>query len=413
MKIVIVNAGSSSLKVSLYEVDQLPEQPALPQWQGQVDWNHQSGKSEFQVKTTTSSSYQVVQDTIDRFCDTKQLLLLLWTGQTAVLESPQEIDVVGQRVVHGGDIYYESVWIDEMVAANIDRLSKFAPLHNPANLAGITAVTELCHDVRQIAVFDTAFHRHLSPAASVYPLPHRYLTQGIKRYGFHGTSHQYCSHRAAQILGKDLAELRLISCHLGNGCSLAAIQGGQSIDTTMGFTPLEGLMMGSRSGSIDPGILIHLMRTESLGADDLERMLNSQSGLLGLSDVSADLRQVQMAVAVGNQQAQLAMDVYIHRLRSEMGAMLASLGGVDALIFTAGVGENSASIRAAASQGWDFLGMQLDQALNNRLDNAAALQAIGDTDIATPDSAVRILVIHTQEDWVMVQECWQLIHCND
>jgi acetate kinase len=323
-------------------------------------------------------------------------------AQVGVIGSPAEIDAVGHRVVHGGEDYRDSVPVTGTVKEAIARLSTFAPVHNPVNLEGIEAVEQILGiDVPQIAVFDTAFHSTLPPAAYVYPGPYDWLKQGIRRYGFHGTSHQYCAHRTAQMLGRDLQELRLITCHLGNGCSLAAIQQGQCIDTTMGFTPLEGLMMGSRSGSIDPGILIHLMRHQGYDADQLDQILNKESGLKGLSQVSGDLRQVMTAIDDGNGQAQLALDVYIHRLRSHIGAMLASLGGLDVLVFTAGVGENSAPIRTAACEPFKFLGLQVDPAKNVRSSD--------DVDIATADSTVRVLVIHTQEDWAIACECWRLV----
>jgi acetate kinase len=412
MKILLINAGSSSLKSSLYDFDELPEFPIAPLWQGQIDWHLSSGKSEFRVNVMNGHSYHTIQATIDRPQDSQQLLQLLWSGATAVLASPQDIDLVGHRVVHGGDIYQTAVWIDQEVLTNIDRLSQFAPLHNPANLAGIKLVQQLCGNVRQVAVFDTAFHSQLPAAARVYPLPYHYWQQGIKRYGFHGISHQYCSHRAAQLLGKNLADLRLIVCHLGNGCSLSAIQDGHSIDTTMGFTPLDGLMMGTRSGSIDPGILLHLMRQEHLDADALEILLNQHSGFLGLSGVSADLRDVQAAMATGNPQAQLAFDVFIHCLRRQLGSMLASLGGVDAIVFTAGIGEHSPAVRAATCHGWDFLRLELDRELNDLLCSPSALAAKGDTDISTPDSTVRLLVIHSHEDWGILQESCHLYQKN-
>jgi acetate kinase len=255
-------------------------------------------------------------------------------------------------------------------------------------------------DAVQVAVFDTAFHASLPPPAYVYPGPYEWLGEGIRRYGFHGISHQYTSRRAAAILGKDLASLRMITCHLGNGCSLAAIRDGISIDTTMGFTPLEGLMMGTRSGTIDPGIIIHLVRHRGYRAEALDRVLNKESGLRGVSGISGDMRTVLAAVDRGDARAQLAFDVYVHRLRSEIGAMLASLGGLDALVFAAGVGENSPQVRAQAVAGFAFLGAKLDEAKN--------AQSPPDADIAAPDSAVRVLVVHTQEEWEIARESFRV-----
>jgi acetate kinase len=239
-------------------------------------------------------------------------------------------------------------------------------------------------------------------AAAVYPIPYSWFERGIRRYGFHGISHQYCAGRAAQILQRPLDSLRLITCHLGNGCSLAAVRGGISIETTMGFTPLEGLMMGTRSGSIDPAILIHLMREYHFTAEQLNEMLNEASGLKGISGLSADLRAIFQAIDQGNERAQLAFEMYVHRLRAALGAMLATLGGLDALVFTAGIGENAPLVRERACEGLAFLGLKLDREKN------AALPAEGD--VAAPDSTVRVLVIQTAEDWEIARQCWQLLN---
>ena len=254
--------------------------------------------------------------------------------------------------------------------------------------------------MKQVAVFDTAFHRSIPDAAAIYPGPYEWVEQDIIRYGFHGISHQYCAERTADILGKDLQSLRIITCHLGNGCSLAAIKNGRSIDTTMGFTPLDGLMMGSRSGSVDPGILIYLLEQKICTVKDLDNLLNKASGLSGISGISSDMRQIKAAISQGNQRAQLAYDIYVHRLRSSIGAMLASLGGLDALVFTAGIGENYPEIRQAACEAFGFLGIQIDAGKNN--------SKPVDEDITTSDSSIKVLVIHTQEDWQIARECYKL-----
>jgi acetate kinase len=238
--------------------------------------------------------------------------------------------------------------------------------------------------------------------ASIYPGPYEWLEQDIRRYGFHGISHQYCAGRAAEILDRELNELRLVTCHLGNGCSLAAIRNGRSVNTTMGFTPLDGLMMGSRSGSIDPGLLLHLLRQPKYTVDRLDRILNLESGLQGVSGLSSDLREILAAMAKGHARAQLAFDTYVHSLRCHIGAMMASLGRLDALVFTAGVGEHAASVRAAACEAFTFLGLKLDLEKNAR--------SPLDWDIAAPDSTVRVLVIRTEEDWEIARECWKLAH---
>lgn len=404
MKILVLNAGSSSQKTCLYDMpdDFLPANPPEPVWDGFVDWTHHQGFAEVRVKTAAGAVLKEDLQTTDRPAVVQHLLNTLSQGETKVIAGTNEIAAVGHRVVHGGDKYRERVRITPEVKAAIAQLAVFAPVHNPANLEGIETTEQILGPaVPQFAIFDTAFHAHLPPPAYTYPIPYRYLEQGIRRYGFHGISHQYCAHRAAQLLGQELKDLRLITCHLGNGCSLAAIQNGVSIDTTMGFTPLEGIMMGSRSGSVDPGILIHLLRQGECPVDELDKLLNRASGLQGVSGVSADLRQVMSAIADGNEQAKLALDTYVHRLRAGIGSMLASLGGLDALVFTAGVGENSAPVRAAACQNFAFLGLKLDPDKNNA-------QPV-DQDIATTDSTIRVLVVHTQEDWAIAQECWRVV----
>ncbi|MEG4419081.1 acetate kinase [Microcoleus sp. LAD1_D5] len=403
MKILVLNAGSSSQKSCLYELnDVLPDRPLQPLWSAQIDGSHQQGIAELKVQTAKGDQLEEEFASDSRKDAISRMLESLWRGRVQTINDLKEIDIVGHRVVHGGQDYQQSTLISPDVKKAIARLSVFAPVHNPVNLEGIEAIEKILGNVPQVAVFDTAFHAQLPPAAFVYPGPYEWLENGIRRYGFHGISHQYCARRAADILGQDLADLRLISCHLGNGCSLAAIRGGWSVDTTMGFTPLEGLMMGSRSGSIDPGILIHLLKQSDFTAEKLDGILNRNSGLKGISGVSSDMRQIGDAIAQGNERAQLALDIYIHRLRAGIGAMLASLGGLDALIFTAGVGENSAVVRSAACEAFGFMGLKLDGEKNQ--------QSPMDEDIAAVDSAARVLVIHTQEDWEIARECWKLYH---
>ncbi|GHO54266.1 acetate/propionate family kinase [Ktedonobacter robiniae] len=400
MKILVMNAGSSSQKSCLYEVDSaLPHEAPRPLWQAHADWTKEKGQVELKVKTSTGKEHTSKLKPGSHGQVVKQLLQTLWQGEARVINSPAEITLVGHRVVHGGPHYQKSVWITREVKQTIDRLKSFAPLHNPANLEGIQAIEELMGDVPQIACFDTAFHSSLPPHSAIYPLPYDLYEQGIRRYGFHGISHQYCSRRASEVLQRDAQSLRLVSCHLGNGCSLAAIQDGKSIETTMGFTPLEGLMMGTRSGTIDASILFYLQREHGYDTDHLETLLNKQSGLRGISGISGDVRQV-MEEAQHNERAQLAMDIYVYRLRYFIGAMVAVLGGLDALLFTGGVGENSAEIRARACAGFPYLHLKLDQQKNN----ASPV----DTDIASFDSAVRVLVVHTEEDWEIARDCWHL-----
>ncbi len=357
--------------------------------------------AEIEVKTSTGKRLHEEISADSRQQIIAHMLDTLWQGSTQVISQPSEIDGVGHRVVHGGQDYRESVVITEDVKKAIARLANLAPAHNPVNLEGIEAIEQHLGKVNQIAVFDTAFHAHLPEAAAIYPGPYEWVEQGIRRYGFHGISHQYCSQRAAHLLNRDLASLRLITCHLGNGCSLAAIENGRSIDTTMGFTPLDGLMMGSRCGAVDPSILIYLLQQSDYSADKLDDVLNKASGLRGISGISSDMRTIHEAIAQGNSRAQLAWDIYVHRLRSYIGAMLASLKGLDALVFTAGVGENDPELRAATCEAFEFLGLKIDPEKNT--------QKPVDVDIATSYSTVRVLVIQTQEDWAIAQECWQLL----
>ncbi len=402
MKILVLNAGSSSQKSCLYEITgDMPSSPLAPMWSGKVDWSHHQGVAEIKVETATGEKLTEEIATDSQSQVMARLLNTMTESSTKVINQLSEIDVVGHRVVHGGKNYRQSVVITPFVKDAIANLASLAPAHNPVNLAGIEAVEKLLGDVTQVAVFDTAFHGNIPDAAAIYPGPYEWLEQDIIRYGFHGISHQYCAQRAADLLGKDLQSLRLINCHLGNGCSLAAIKNGCSVDTTMGFTPLDGLMMGTRSGSVDPGILIYLLRQGNYTVEQLDNVLNKASGLSGISGISSDMRQIKAAISQGSDRAQLAFDIYVHRLRSSIGAMLSSLQGLDALIFTAGVGENTPEIRQAACEAFEFIGIKIDSSKNN---NKPV-----DRDIAQTDSTVRVLVIHTQEDWQIARECYKLV----
>jgi acetate kinase len=415
MNILVLNAGSSSLKTSLYRLEDLPADPLMPIWTGQIDWNIDQTVI-LRAKTATGKSVRVDRSNTTRSADIQDLLTYLWQGETQVIADMRAIDIVGHRVVHGGTKYHQPILIDEQVQTEIDRLAILAPLHNPANLMGIKVMASISATLPQVAVFDTAFYGDLPETAYVYPLPYQWLEQGIRKYGFHGISHQYCANRAAQLLGQDLQELRLISCHLGNGCSLAAIKNGRCIDTTMGFTPLDGLMMGTRCGSIDPGIILHLLRQSEYTVEQLDHILNFESGLLGVSGISNDLREIDRAIidraiSDGNTQAKLAIDLYVHILTAKIAALLPELGGVDAIVFTAGVGENHPGIRAAVAEKLAFIGVELDPDLNY-LPIAPDLirgVALSDRDISTSQSLVKLLVIHTQEEWQIARTCWQYL----
>jgi acetate kinase len=403
MNILVLNAGSSSLKASLYQLntEDLPIAPITPLWTGEID-RHSEQATTLKVTTATGRSIHTKTTNANRSADLQNLLNSLWQGETQVITNITEIDIVGHRVVHGGSQYHQPILINGQVQAEIDQLSIFAPLHNPANLMGIRAIEALAPQVPQIAVFDTAFFGDLPEVSYVYPLPYEFLKQGIRKYGFHGISHEYCADRAAQLLNRDLQDLRLISCHLGNGCSLAAIKSGVCIDTTMGFTPLDGLMMGTRCGSIDPGIMLHLLREEKYTVAELDHILNFESGLLGISGVSNDLREIDRAIELGNPQAKLALDLYIHLLVTKISALLPELGGVDALIFTAGVGENHAGVRAGVAAKLAFLGVEIDPVMNTS-------DFAGDRELATQESSVRLLKIHTQEEWSIAKACWRYL----
>ena len=402
MKVLVLNSGSSSQKSCLYEIgDALPDDPPDCVWEGKVEWV--DGRARYSVKNSHGVSAEDLASVDSRGEAITRLLQTLWSGKTLAISGPGEIDVVGHRVVHGGPQYFDPTVVTAEVKSAIRDVSVFAPLHNRAELEGMEIVTKLLGRVPQIAVFDTGFHHTMPLSAATYPGPYEWFEQGIRRYGFHGINHQYCAHRAANLLGRSLNTLKLVTCHLGNGCSLAAIREGRSMDTTMGFTPLEGLMMGTRSGSVDPGILTYLMRRRHFLDEQLDDVLNKKSGLLGISGISSDMREILAATKKGHERAQLALDIYVHRLRSGIGAMIAVLGGVDAVVFTAGVGENSPEVRAAVCDSLAFLGLKLDSGKN------AKTPLDADQDISATDAHVRVLVIHAEEDWMIARECWNLV----
>lgn len=406
--VLVLNAGSSSLKACLYRL--APERAATaatppdPLWQGLLDWGQNPTVARLKV-TTADQRYEAnlthAEGGMAGLRDwLKMLLDTLTSGPTTLLESLAEITMIGHRVVHGGSRYQAPVRVDAQVKAAITEFSEYAPLHNPANLLGMELMADICPQTPQVAVFDTAFHAQLPAVARTYAIPYELTTAGIQRYGFHGISHQYVSERAATLLQCPLAALRLITCHLGNGCSLTAVKGGVSVETTMGFTPTAGVMMGTRCGDIDPGILLYLLR-RGRTVEELDRLVNRQSGLLGVSGVSNDLRQILAAIDQGNVQAQLAYDCFIYSLQRGIASLLPALGGLDALVFTAGIGENAASVRWNVCQGLGWLGIELDSAANEK--------GKGDRDIALPTAAVRVLVVQTQEDWAIARACVQLL----
>lgn len=359
MRTLVFNAGSSSLKAALYEVDaDAPLKAPDAVWRENVD---------------------------------------LGNGVNSLLERAGPVDCVGHRVVQGGQFVHPVIVTDE-VKQEIRRTAELAPEHNRTELQAVEAVErKLGPGVPQIAAFDTEFHAAMPIYAAAYPGPYSWWEQGIRRFGFHGISHEYVAGRAAELLGCPLEELRLVTCHLGGGSSLAAVRNGRSVDTTMGFTPLEGLMMGTRSGSVDPGILIHLMRNCGYGAEALDRILNKESGLAGISGIAGNMRSVEAAKGDGNARAQLAWDMYVHRLARELGGMLASAGGADAIVFTGGIGENAAAVRTEACARFRFAGVTIDSGKNGSVS--------GDADVSAEGAAVRVLVVRTNEEWAIARKC--------
>lgn len=410
MKTLVINGGSSTFKCWFQDVPDdvsasLPARRLEPMWSARADWSLRSGSAEVKItrpdgKTTAST---IPTDTPDAILE--PLLRALWQGETKAIDSPAEIAVVGHRIVHGGPMYRQSVLITPEVRSGIAEQARFAPAHNRAQLEAIRTVDRVVGTaVPQVAVFDTAFHATLEPRAYVYAGPYSWLEQGIRRYGFHGISVQYATRRSADLLNTSASALRLIVCHLGNGASVTAVAGGKSVDTSMGLTPLEGLMMGTRSGSIDPGILVYLIRRHGYTADQIDDILNRQSGLLGVSGSSGDMREILEAIQRGDQRARLAYEIYAHRLVRVIGGMLAVLGGVDAIVCTGGIGENCAPLRADVCERFGFLGLKLDPAKNARPDL--------DQNIATRDSLVQVLVIRADEDWEIACECQRLANAG-
>jgi len=391
-KILVCNAGSSSLKFSLFDAE---DEALLAD--GGIDWIRKPTRLIFrragQPEIREELKLEKHADAAARILDD------LHAGPSPALASLEDVRAVGHRVVHGGERFTSAVRVTAEVKRAIEQLGELAPLHNPASVDGINVVEQVLPKVPQVAVFDTAFHATLSEAARTYPVPQKWRSEwGIRRYGFHGLSHSYCAGQAAKMIGR--RDLRLVIAHLGNGASVSAVRDGICIDTSMGFTPLEGLMMGTRSGTIDPGILIYLLRHKGLHAEELDNALNYQSGLLGISGISSDLRQI-LSELPHNPDARLAVDVYVHRIVQTIGAMAATLGGIDALVFTAGVGEGSPEIRKRVCDKLKYLGVELARAANETCEP--------DADIAVPASTARILVIATREDLTIMRETRRLV----
>lgn len=397
MNILVINCGSSSVK---YQLIDTVEEKALAK--GLVSRIGMSA-SVLSHKPFDRPEVKVSGEILDHIVAVEYVVSILMSANHGVIKDRSEIDAVGHRVVHGGEKFSHSVLITPELMSELRNLIELAPLHNPHNIRGINACQKALPGIPMVAVFDTAFHHRIPPEAYIYGLPYvMYKRYGIRRYGFHGTSHSFVAERAAVMLGKPIEQLRLITCHLGNGASIAAVDGGVSIDTSMGFTPLEGLMMGTRSGDIDPAIILHIMAREELSLHEANTLLNKHSGLAGISGVSSDMREIEESAANGHKNAELALDAYCYRIRKYIGAYAAVLGGVDGLVFTAGVGENSATVRGKCCYKLGYLGVEIDKTANNK----AAGKEI---DISTADAKVRTLVVPTNEELVIARDTEQIV----
>ena len=397
MKILVLNCGSSSLK---YQLIDMSNEEAL--CVGLVERIGIEGSILKQEKDGVEGKLVVEQPMKNHQDAIKLVLDALVDSTYGGVKEMSEIEAVGHRVVHGGEKFASSVVITDEVKAAIEECVELAPLHNPANIMGIEACEAILPGVPMVAVFDTAFHQTMPKASYLYGLPHELYTKyGVRRYGFHGTSHKYVSQRAAEMLGKNIEDTKIVTCHLGNGASIAAINGGKCVDTSMGFTPLEGLIMGTRCGDIDPAIIPFLMRKENLNADGIDNIMNKQSGVYGMTGISSDFRDIEDAAAKGEEKAQVALDAYAQRVKKYIGSYAAEMNGVDAVVFTAGVGENGIDMREAIASNMEFLGMELDKEANKVRGKERV--------ISTENSRVKILLIPTNEELVIARDTVALV----
>jgi len=396
MKILVLNSGSSSVKYQMFDAE---KQFLLAK--GIVDRIGMAGAM-LTHKPHDRDEVRLSGEILDHTAAIEYVLGILLSKNHGVIKDKKEIAAVGHRVVHGGEAFSDSVLITAEVIKEIARCMDFAPLHNPSNLKGIRAIQELLPDVPQVSVFDTAFHQSMPDFAYIYGLPYvLYQRHGIRRYGFHGTSHLYVSDRAALMLKKPKDQLKIVTCHLGNGCSITAIKQGKSIDTSMGFTPLEGLLMGTRSGDLDPAVVLHIMNKEELSMHEANTMLNKHSGIQGLSGVSSDMREIEKYYE-SNDRARLAHQVFCYRLKKYIGAYAAAMGGLDVLVFTGGIGENSVIVRRDSIRSMEFYGIEIDEAKNQAAEK-------GERDISTAKSRVRVLVIPTNEELVIAVDTMRIV----
>ncbi len=396
MKILVLNCGSSSIKYALYDMD---SRAVLTS--GGAERVGMSG-SFVKVKLPSGEKKQIMHDIPEHTEGVKFIFSLLTDANLGVLKSLDEIDAVGHRMVHGGEKFNKSVILNEEVLETFESCIDLAPLHNPANLKGVRAVSELMPNLPQVGVFDTAFHQTMPAKAFMYAIPYRlYKQYGVRRYGFHGTSHRYVSQRVCEFLDVNPKGKRIITCHIGNGGSIAAVVDGKCVDTTMGLTPLEGLMMGTRSGDIDGGAITFLEKKLDMEADAMSNLLNKQSGVLGITGESSDMRDVESAAQQGDERARLALDMYAYRIKKYIGAYAAAMGGVDIIVFTAGVGENQIGMRKDVCQGLEFLGVKFDDERNNVRGEEAIISAA--------DSKVTVCVIPTDEELMIATDTMNLL----
>lgn len=397
MKVLVLNCGSSSLKYQLIDME---NEAVL--CVGLVERIGIEGSILKQEKDGVEGKYIVEQPMKNHEEAIKLVLDAVVDSTYGGVKDIKEVEAVGHRVVHAGEKFATSVVITDEVEVALKECIDLAPLHNPANIMGIDACKAILPGVPMVAVFDTAFHQTMPKKSYLYGLPHELYTKyGVRRYGFHGTSHKYVSQRAAEMLGKDIKDLKIITCHLGNGASIAAVDGGKCVDTSMGFTPLEGLIMGTRCGDIDAAILPFLMRKENLNADQLDAIMNKQSGVYGMTGISSDFRDIEGAAEKGDEKAQVALDAYVQKVKKYIGSYAAEMNGVDAVVFTAGVGENGIEIRESIASNMEFLGMKLDKEANKVRGKERV--------ISTEDSAVKILLVPTNEELMIARDTLTLV----
>ena len=397
MKILVLNCGSSSIKYALYNMDDKSVMTSGGAERVGLD------EAFVKVKMPDGTKKKVMHDIPEHTEGVKFIFSLLTDPEIGVIKSLDEIDAVGHRMVHGGEKFNKSVVINDEVLATFKECIDLAPLHNPANLKGVNAVSELMPGLPQVGVFDTAFHQTMPAHSYLYAIPYDlYEKYGVRRYGFHGTSHRYVSHRVCDFLGVKMDDKKIITCHIGNGGSVSAVQNGKCVDTSMGLTPLEGLMMGTRSGDIDGGAITFLEKKLGLDADGMSNLLNKKSGVLGITGISSDMREIDDAIEKGNERAKLALDMYNYRIKKYVGAYTAAMGGCDIIVFTAGVGENQYQMREAVCKDMEYMGVKLDVEKNKTIRGEEAV-------ISTPDSKVTVCVIPTDEELMIATDTMNLL----